>query len=292
MFNYICIHLSGIENDWADLFGRLSAPPGIRRIISVSPLASSQDEDLFWQKADAVRELQQYYISNLPRDMKRDSGFYINESGAAWIPDPAEDFKLRVCIAGHTGPGGQRGTLATTKAIRKHFVGSNMRSDIQTFVKACIHCISPTDGQKIPRPLGASIHETRPHDLLRFDHIEIAPSNTGEKYILMLRDKFSTYDWLISFASTKAENAADAIIEWFSTFVCPKGLMPDGQPILRTRLSVVFPKGSRFHITSPYRSLRRVMEVLSDLAERSSVHSMLFFLSSAWTLMNGLISCP
>lgn len=45
----------------------------------------------------------------------------------------------------------------------------------------------------MPRHYGYTLHGTTADDLLQFEFIKIAPSMTGEKYILMLRDDHSNY---------------------------------------------------------------------------------------------------
>lgn len=40
-YNYVCAHIKGDENVWADLLGRWSAPVVIRRLVSVPVLLSS-----------------------------------------------------------------------------------------------------------------------------------------------------------------------------------------------------------------------------------------------------------
>lgn len=58
--------------------------------------------------------------------------------------------------------------------------------------------------------------------------MEQSPSKTGSKYLLLLRDDFSSYSWLIPFASANADNTADARIEWSTDFTAPRMLMSDG----------------------------------------------------------------
>ena len=90
---------------------------------------------------------------------------------------------------------------------------------------ATSHCLSTQGGEKVPRPFGPAVHGTAPNDLVQFDYIEIGPSNTGEKYVLMVRDDHSDYKWFFPFANTNAENAAIAIIDWCAAFTVPKSLM-------------------------------------------------------------------
>lgn len=59
---------------------------------------------------------------------------------------------------------------------------------------------------------GPVVHSTKVHDLLQIDYIEIAPSLTGEKYVLRLRDNRSRYKRIFEFQNTSAESLAQAII--------------------------------------------------------------------------------
>lgn len=88
-----------------------------------------------------------------------------------------------------------------------------MMEDVRTFVRACIHCLSILGGEKIPRPFGPTVHGKKPNDLLQFNYIDLGPSNSCDKYVLMLRDDNSDYKWFLCFPNTDAENAAHAIID-------------------------------------------------------------------------------
>ncbi len=114
----------------------------------------------------------------------------------------------------------------TEIAIRQKFFLSDLTAAMRTFVKTCIHCISRTGGCRVQRPFGPALHEAI--DLLQFDFIEIAPSQSGFEYILMLRNDFSSYCCLFPFESANAENEADAILEWSNAFTVPRGLISDG----------------------------------------------------------------
>lgn len=106
----------------------------------------------------------------------------------------------------------------------------------------------------MPRPFGPSVHGTSPNALLQFYYIEIAPSATGEKYVLMMRDDHSNYCWLFAFPDTSAENAARAIIDWSAAFNVPKGLMSDGPTHFKNETIRLVCKGLRVphHFTLPY----------------------------------------
>lgn len=86
----------------------------------------------------------------------------------------------------HTGPSGHRGSKSTTLITCKQCYWSAATTDIQTFVKFCIHYLSKTGAERIRQPYGPAFNGTPATDLLQFGYIEIAPRNTGEKYISML----------------------------------------------------------------------------------------------------------
>lgn len=85
----------------------------------------------------------------------------------------------------------------------------------------------------MPRPLGPAIHGSKPNKLVQFYYIDLGPTETGDKYVLMNRDGLSHYTWLYSFAGTNEENADNSLIEWCAAFGVPRGLMSDGPSHLK-----------------------------------------------------------
>lgn len=254
IYNYVCIHIKGEDNVWADLLGRWSAPPTLRRIIKIPVLASSSNAEFDWPSQNAVINVQSEYIDHIPDNMHQDGDLWKNTAGAVWIPEQAEELQLRICIAAHTGTGGHRGQEATEIAIRRCYFWPTLTVDVRLFVKACIHCISTTGGEKVPRPFGPALHGNAANDLLQFDYIEMGPGRNGEKYILILRDDFSGYAWFFPFDAANAENSANAILEWSAAFTVPAGLMSDGGSHFKNETVRLVTRGLRVphHFTLPY----------------------------------------
>lgn len=70
--------------------------------------------------------------------------------------------------------------------------------------------------------------------------MNLVPSLTGEKYVLIVRDGLSNYSWLFPFSNNHAENASRAIIDWCAAFGTPKKFMSDGPTNFKNEtLSVV-----------------------------------------------------
>lgn len=253
-YNYKCVHIRGFENVWADLLGRWSAPVTIRRLVRVPVLPSSSSSDFTWPTSDEISSSQFRHAQDRPPNLVLVDGLWKNSAHSVWIPDACDNLHLRLCIIAHTGPSGHRGVKATESTLRQNFFWSTISPDIRTFVRSCIHCLSTTGGERVPRPFGPSVHGTAPNDLVQFDYIEIAPSRTGEKYVLMLRDDHSDYKWFFAFTDTAADNAAQAIIDWCAAFGVPKMLMSDGPTHFKNETVRMVCKNLKVphHFTLPY----------------------------------------
>jgi len=227
IYNYTCIHIPGADNVWADLLSRWAVPNKVRRIINIPLLPSAAADDFIWPNGPEIADEQEKYSSTRPKKLVMVDGLLAYPTGAVWIPSKSADLQLRICIIGHTSAAGHRGSDATEAAIRKNFLWDTLSEDVSRFVKGCIHCISTTGGKRVPRPFGPSVHGTAPNDLLQFDFLEIGPGADGIKYILMMRDDFSSYCWLFPFSNANSDSTAMALLEWSSSFNVPRMLMSD-----------------------------------------------------------------
>ena len=213
MYHYTCFHIKGQDNVWADLLGRWSAPPTLQRLFRIPVLPFSSEEDFEWPSRESISISQKHADSERPPNLDLVEGLWCNPMGAVWIPDEDSDLQLRLCIIAHTGPSGHRGRDSTLRVLQKSYFWSTISTDVWTFVRACLHCLSTTGGGQVRRPFGPSVFGSEANDLLQFDYIELGPSSEGAKYVLMLRDDHSDYNWFFPLADTSAENAAVAIID-------------------------------------------------------------------------------
>ena len=255
MYNYTCFHIKGLDNVWADLLGRWSAPRTVRRLVRIPALPTSSAPEFVWPSIQAIADIQSAAEQERPPHLTLVQNVWKNSSNAVWIPDSAADIQLRLCIIAHNGPAGHRGQSATEIAMRTSFFWSTMKSDIRAFVRACIHCISTVGGGKVPRPFGPAFHGSAPNDVLQFHYIDMGLAADGTKYILMLRDDHSDYKWFFAFADTSAQNAAQAIIDWCAAFGVPKSLISDGRRIFETKQLGASQRDSKQLIISRYRTL-------------------------------------
>ena len=78
----------------------------------------------------------------------------------------------------------------------------------------CLQCIKLTDGNVVPRPLGAQLIAEYPGEVISMDYLYIGKSSEGLCYILILVDKFSKMVRLIPTEAPTAIAAAQTIMEW------------------------------------------------------------------------------
>ena len=253
-YDYTCVHISGVDNVWADILSRWCTAKVVRRLVQVPGLPSSSCEDFQWPSLEEIADEQNKHASTRPKNLHSVDNVWRNPSKAIWIPDDSTDIQLRLCIIAHTGPSGHRGVRPSLTLLRQQFFWSTMAEDVKTFIASCIHCLSTVGGEKIPRPFGPAVHGTKPNDLVQFDYIEIADAANGDKYILMVRDDHPDYKWLFPFPTTNAFNAASALVEWCAAFGVPNGFMSDGPTHFRNETLRLLCKSLRVkrHFTLPY----------------------------------------
>lgn len=253
-YNYCCIHIRGEDNIWADLLTRWAIPLTIRRLVSIPPLPTTF-HDFVWPTPTSLRASQLQHAASRPASAVLIGNlWHMSDSGPIWVPDEDTDLQLRLAVIAHTGAAGHRGRKATETALTSHYSWTTLSEDIGLFVRSCIHCLSTTGGETVPRPYGPALHGSTPNALLQFDYIEMGLGSTGDKYILMLRDDHSGYTWFYPTDTTSAETAAHALLDWCAAFGAPKQLMSDGPSHFKNDTLRLLAKGLRspHHFTLPY----------------------------------------
>lgn len=74
--------------------------------------------------------------------------------GDIWIPDENDEFELRLGNIAQTGFPGHRGRQVAEASLRQHLQRTTLLDYIHLFVLKCIHCISATEGERVPALLG------------------------------------------------------------------------------------------------------------------------------------------
>lgn len=194
MNEFPCYPNSGEDNVLADLQTRWSTVPAtMQRLVRIPELPASCSDGFEWPTQTAIATVQKDHSLARSDTLVHSKDLWTFPSCTIWVPEDATDLQLRLCIFARTSPAAHRGRNVTQRALRSKFTWSTPTDDVWTFVRACIHCPSSLGGVKIPRPFALAVHSIKPNDLLQFDYIDFGPSNSGDKYVMMLRDDRSDY---------------------------------------------------------------------------------------------------
>jgi hypothetical protein len=135
------------------------------------------------------------------------------------IPERAIELQLRLCVEAHCGSAEHRAYEETLGTIREYVAWTTMAKDAKVFVQNCLHCVETIPGGKVPCPLGMQLHTTKPNEILHFDFLYIELSrNRKYQYVLLLKDDFSGYSWLVPCRTADVAATVDALMRWFSVF--------------------------------------------------------------------------
>lgn len=190
-------------------------------------------------------------------NLKLIDGLWKSESGQVWIPDK-HCLRVRLCIVAHQGLGGHRGSEVTLKRVAERFVWKSMRSDVHSFCRLCLQCMAVRGGGTIPRPWLGTMRATEPNELICFDYYYVQPAPVEQPqapvYVLVLRDAFTRYTWLVPAKSADADTTAKALLDWFASFgIVHKWTSDRGSHFLNALVKKVSEViGVDHHFTTPY----------------------------------------
>lgn len=140
-------------------------PLSISRIVHIPPLLTTFS-DLEWPSRHVFQASQHSQENTRPPTVtRRDDLLFSPSTSEIWIPDPDTVLQLRLLAITHTGAAGHRGREATELALAQHFRWSD---DVRLFVRSCIHCLSKTEGETLPRPHGPALLGTCTNYLVQF----------------------------------------------------------------------------------------------------------------------------
>ena len=132
----------------------------------------------------------------IPKNCSKDEDGIVRKDGKIWIPDDANELKLKLLTIANAGESGHRGKDSTIDALKSEFTWDGLADEAREFVNDCLLCIIAKSGNRIPRRLSSGIHATKPGEILHFDYLYLGRSSGVEKYVLVLKDDLSSYCWL------------------------------------------------------------------------------------------------
>ena len=223
-FRYVIERIPGNYNVWADMLTRWAVKHSNKVSLSklsrlmLAPINPSLDKEYDWPTRECISKSQKISSLKPPQFFKKTDNIYQDRRGVFWVPKDDETLRLRVLVAAHAGLSGHRGIRVSTNVLKSHFYWKSLTKDMETFCRSCIHCMLSSSSEVMPRPLGHSLHAEKPNQLLHFYYWYIGPSDGGNVYVLIIKDDFSSYVWLIPCTAANADTTVDALIRWFSAF--------------------------------------------------------------------------
>jgi Integrase zinc binding domain len=101
-------------------------------------------------------------------------------NNALWIPERAVKLQLRFCVEARCRSAGHRAHEATLGAIKECVVWKTMAKDVKVFVQICLHYDATIPGDKMSRPLGTQLQETKLNEILHFAFLCMGLSSDGK----------------------------------------------------------------------------------------------------------------
>lgn len=259
-FNYVIEHIPGDDNVWADMlsrwanheFGGLDASKISAKSALLAPISPSLDEAFEWPSPAELINVQP--ASSPGPEWTLQNCVWTNKKGEILIPQSEHKLKIRILVAAHAGPAGHRASEATKNNLTGRFWWDDMEHDINSFINSCLHCITSSSGQKVPRPLGHTIHATEPNQVIHFDFCYMGKSTSAHEYVLIIKDDLTSFVWLKPTVSADAVTTADILLEWFSSFGTARTWISDqGRHFLNEVISELRDRTkSKHHFTLPY----------------------------------------
>jgi hypothetical protein len=111
-------------------------------LIMLSPVAGADElgQEDWPSRVSVVQELRKI-LSIRPDGLKYELDLLVDAGQRLWVPDAAVELKLRILIAAHAGPAGNRGSEPTKLLIQRHFLWAGARKEVDGFVQAvCNAC--------------------------------------------------------------------------------------------------------------------------------------------------------
>ena len=185
-YDYTIMLIAGECNCWEDLLSRWVTVPSVSARAPVAYAAIEPDETP--PSKQAIRDAQKASRANLGTlaaggtSFMTDDGrvtldaeglFQLQVNGRAvlWIPGGAEELQVRLMVCAHMKEAGHRGAVATPQRLSEYCCWFCMEEHVTEFVKQRLHCMDSKPGEKVPCPLGETVHGTRPGQVVHFDYL-------------------------------------------------------------------------------------------------------------------------
>ena len=85
-----------------------------------------------------------------------------------------------------------------------------------------MHCQSLKRQIRVALEQAHTLHASKPNEILHFDYLYMSEGEHNWKYILILKDDFRTFVWLVKTRTCDTGSAVEALKDWITKFGAPK----------------------------------------------------------------------
>eukprot|EP00918_Siedleckia_nematoides_P001275 GHVU01003020.1.p1 GENE.GHVU01003020.1~~GHVU01003020.1.p1 ORF type:complete len:854 (-),score=104.12 GHVU01003020.1:472-2895(-) len=236
-------YIPGEHNDWADMLSRMTPTAAIgadthtaRAVCLVPKLPHPEPGSVSPVTLQELKRAQSRTKSPQPKRGRVDEEGLIHiqlddEDTMAcpyWVPEDCTKLQLRILVLVHCMDGIHTSQDGTLTLLRRHFKWRTMLDDGRQFVRECLHCLRGSNDKSVPRPLGTTLVAQRPYEVLHADYLFVDKATSGEQYILVIKDGFSGFAWLVPTRACGGDPVVEALTRWSLAYRPPTWLVSDG----------------------------------------------------------------
>lgn len=136
-----------------------------------------------------------------------------------WVPNEATDLELKIVAIFYCREKGHRANDVTKDGISSEYLWTDIVTDINEIVQACINCRISSNDERTPYPLPARLHCEMPNEVLHVDFLYVRPAEEGKfKYAQIINGRITSHTCLCPCDTADHDDATTAPGNWLTRF--------------------------------------------------------------------------